>query len=339
MTRGGADETRDTTVETALQLAVVIVSFNVRELLRACLASLYADASQLADVEMQVLVVDNASEDGSASMVAAAFPQAELIASDQNLGFAGGNNRALRRLGFGQPLDSDRLPDAVLLLNPDTEVQPGALGTLCGFLQRTPRTGGCCPSLNYGDGRFQHSAFRFPGLLQLLFDLFPPTLPGLRRLRDSHFNGRYSRRLYEDGQPFAIDFALGAALLVRAQAVADAGLLDEGYFMYAEEMDWCRRLQAAGWPLYCVPVARVTHHEGRSTRQFRGAMLVALWRSRLRYYDTYYPAWKRWLARRLLAAGMAAAARRARAAHAGAEIDTGELETRLDAYDQVLGLL
>lgn len=318
-----------------MHLAILIVSYNVRELLHACLASVIADLAGAPQLTADVVVVDNASSDGSAVMAAAAFPQAQIIASERNLGFAGGNNLGLRRLGFGRQETQAGRPDAVLLLNPDTEVQPGALAAMAGFLAATPSAGGCGAWLNYGDGSFQHSAFHFPGLAQLFLDLFP-THP---RLLESRLNGRYPRRLYDGERPFPIDFALGAALMVRDQAIAAAGLLDEGFFMYAEEMDWQFRLRAAGWPIFCVPTARITHHEGRSTRQYRGAMTVALWRSRLRYYDKHYPGWKRNAARRLIRRGMAAQGRAASAAHQAGQIDAAELQARLDAYQQVTALL
>lgn len=289
-----------------MHIGVVIVSYNVRDLLAACLTSLVTDLARSPHLRATVIVVDNASADGSAAMVeaqkalAAPFLRLDLIASAENLGFARGNNVALRQLGFGVPAPPPDRPNAVLLLNPDTELHPAALAAMTDFLSHHPQAGGCGPRLNYGDGSFQHSAFMFPGLAQLFLDLFPLH----PRLLESRLNGRYPRRLYDSGQPFPIDFALGAALMVRDSAIDAAGLLDEGYFMYAEEMDWCRRIQAAGWPLYCVPSAHITHHEGRSTRQFRAAMLVALWRSRLRYYDKYYSPWQRRLARWLLRLGM-----------------------------------
>ena len=260
-----------------MKLGIIIVSYNVRDLLRRCLTALSDDLARSPTLQATIVVVDNASGDGSAAMVAQEFPAVELIASAENLGFAGGNNRGLRALGFGLTPPPPTRPDAVLLLNPDTETHPGAIAALADFLAAHPGAGGCGARLNYGDGSFQHSAFRFPGLTQLFLDLFPIH----PRLLDSPLNGRYPRRLYDSDHPFPIDFALGAALMIRAEAIAAVGLLDEGYFMYAEEMDWQRRIQAAGWPLYCVPTARITHHEGQSARQFRGSMTIALWRSRL----------------------------------------------------------
>ncbi|NOX61289.1 MAG: glycosyltransferase family 2 protein, partial [Chloroflexi bacterium] len=318
-----------------MHLGVVIVSYHVRELLRGCLASLFADQARSAGLKMTVVVVDNASTDGSPEMVRAEFPQVNLIASEENLGFARGNNVGLRALGFDIASPPSSRPNAVFLLNPDTELQAGALAALIGFLQDHPQAGGCCPRLNYGDGRFQHSAFMFPGLMQLFLDLFPLH----PRLLETRINGRYPRKRYERGHPFPIDFALGAALMVRAEVIDEVGLLDEGYFMYAEEMDWQRRIQNHGWPLYCVPTARITHYEGQSARQFRGAATLALWRSRIRYYDKHYAHWKRRAAHILLKWGMNAKMRQAQEAFDRGDISRAELDEQLTVYRQVLALL
>ena len=192
-----------------------------------------------------------------------------------------------------------------------------AIGQMAHFLLAHPEVGGVGAQLRYPDGRFQHGAFRFPGLLQLWFDLFPPRP---RRLLDSRLNGRYPRAAYEGGRPFPIDFALGAALMVRGAAIEAAGLLDEGYFMYAEEVDWCWRMRRAGWPFYCVPSAVVIHHGGASTRQFRSQSFVNLWRSRRRLYDRFYGPVRRWLAGGIVRLGMRAEVRRVRAAAARGEI-------------------
>jgi hypothetical protein len=277
-------------------------------------------------------------------MVAAEFPQAHLIASADNLGFAGGNNRALRLLGFGDateqpgavdPSSVVRPPSVVLLLNPDAEPLGDAIGQMARFLDEHPSAGGVGAQLQYPDGRFQHGAFRFPDLWQLWFDFFPPRP---RRLLDSGLNGRYSRALYDAGAPFPIDFALGAALMVRREAIDAAGLLDQGYFMYAEEVDWCWRIQRAGWPFYCVPAARVIHHGGASARQFREESFLNLWRSRKRLYDRFYGPRRRRLAAQIVRLGMGAEARRARQAAARGEIAREELASRLKAVGEVKAL-
>lgn len=279
-------------------LAVVVVTWNVRELALACLDSVYADARR-DGLDVTVWLVDNASHDGTLEAVQARFPQCQTIASDSNLGFAAGNNAALRAIGFPDR-PPDALPGAVLLLNPDTLVRPGALRALLEFFRQTPEAGIAGARLFYGDGSFQHGAFAFPGLWQLAIDLFP--FPA--RLRESRLNGRYARARYEEGTPFPIDHPLGAAMMVRSEAIREVGLLDEGYRIYCEEIDWAMRVKAAGWAAYCVPAAEVVHYGGQSTGQVRPQSIVDLWTSRLRLYRKHYGPLKRWLALTLLRAGM-----------------------------------
>lgn len=286
-------------------LAVVIVTWNVRALALAALRTLFADLEAHGPAA-DVYVVDSASSDGTAAAIAAAFPQVRLTASADNLGFGRANNLALRQIGFGQPGGAP-LPAAVYLLNPDTLTQPGATRALYDALMADTLTGLVGARLAYEDGAFQHSAFRFPGLRQLWVELFPAPA----RLYDSAFNGRYPRRLYEAGAPFSVDFVLGAAMMLRREVIAQTGMFDEQFFMYCEEIDWAWRIHRAGWDVKCVPAARVTHLAGRSSGQARPRSVINLWTSRLRLYAGYYPAWKLALARRMVAVGMARRARRA----------------------------
>jgi hypothetical protein len=298
----------------ASTLAVVVVSYNVRDLLAACLSATLASLGLSPELDASVMVVDNASRDGSAEMVARQFPQVRLIASQENLGFTRGNNLILRELGFG----TADAPDFALLLNPDAEPVGDAIGTMARFLRERRDAGAAGAQLQFPDGSFQHGAFAFPGLLQLWFDLFPPRP---RRLLDTRLNGRYPRSLYEAGKPFPVDFALGAALMVRREAMESAGLLDEGYFMYAEEVDWCWRMRRAGWPCFCVPAAQVIHHGGASSSQFRSESMRNLWRSRQRLYGRFYGPVKRRVAAAMVRVGMAAERRRAQAVTSAAERD------------------
>jgi N-acetylglucosaminyl-diphospho-decaprenol L-rhamnosyltransferase len=277
------------------ELAVVIVSWNVRDLLAACLRSLFADIQQ-SDLAAQVWVVDNGSADGTPDMVAESFPAVHLIANQENLGFVRANNRALRELQDSEK----RTPRFVWLLNPDTEVLPGATAALLSALTADPQTGMVGPRLVYADGSLQHSAFRFPGLIQLLFDLFP--LPA--RLYDTPLNGRYPRRLYEGERPFPVDFPLGASMMVKSAAIADVGLMDESFFMYCEEIDWCWRMRKASWNIYCVPSAHVIHHAGQSSGQVRVSSFVNLWTSRAHLYARHHRPLTRRLARILVNVGM-----------------------------------
>jgi N-acetylglucosaminyl-diphospho-decaprenol L-rhamnosyltransferase len=312
-----------------MDLVVITVSYNTRELLEACLASVY-DGLQRSSLEGQVWVVDNASADDSAQMVSQRFPQTTLIAHDKNLGFAAGNNLALERIDLGQ----ESSPRHILFLNPDTRVRGDALGTMVRFLDATPRAAAAGAQLVHGDGSFQHSAFAFPGLAQIGLDFFPLH----HRLLESRLNGRYPRDLYLRGEPFLVDHPLGAALMIRAEALAQVGGFDDRFFMYCEEIDLCRRIQALGWDIYCVPQSEIVHLVGQSTRQFRDKMFIALWTSRFQMYDKHEGVLFRWTARRLVRLGLRAEAQRARAAHNRGDISAEELAGRLAACQEVAAL-
>lgn len=312
-----------------MDVAIITVSYNTRDLLADCLESALAGLAH-SGLDGQVWVVDNASADGSADMVRQRFPAVHLVAHDDNIGFAAGNNLALQAMGFG----SRGRPRHVLFLNPDTRVVGDALGELVRFLDRTPSAGAAGARLVHGDGSFQHSAFAFPGLTQIFLDFYPMH----HRLLDSRWNGRYPRALYESGRPFPVDHPLGAALMVRSDALAQVGGFDEQYFMYCEEIDLCRRIKQAGWDIYCVAAAEIVHLVGQSTQQFRDTMFVALWRSRFLMFEAHESAPFRWCARRLVRLGLWTETRRARAAHRRGEISAEQLKRRLAAFREVAAL-
>ncbi len=288
-----------------MDLAIIIISWNVRQLLQGCLTSIrqsLADsAKEGTQLDAKVWVVDNNSADGTPAMVQAQFPQIELIASPENLGFAGGNNLALEQAMVSRPR-------YLLLLNPDTVVRGRALETLIQFMDRTPTAGMAGARLVYGDGGFQHSAFRFPGLAQIAIDLFPlPT-----RLHETRLNGRYPREWYAAGaSPFPIDHPLGATMMVRREVVETVGLMDTSFYMYCEEIDWAMRVRAGSWEVFCVPAAEVAHYAGQSTTQVRAESFVNLWQSRYQLYRKHYSPGKVKLAAWLVRLGMAWRARRA----------------------------
>jgi N-acetylglucosaminyl-diphospho-decaprenol L-rhamnosyltransferase len=279
-------------------LAVILVTWNVRELVLNALDSLFADLAQ-SQLPADVYVVDSASSDGTPEGIAARFPQVHLIVSRENLGFGKANNLGLKHIGFGNR-DAADLPKAVYLLNPDTITQPGATRALYDALLSHPDWGLVGAQLRYEDGSFQHGAFAFPGLRQLWVEFFPT--PG--RLIEGRFNGRYPRALYESGQPFPVDFTLGATMMLRREVIEATGMFDEQFFMYCEEVDWAWRIHKAGWGVYCVPSACVTHLSGQSTVQVRPQSLVNLWTSRLRLFAKHYPPWKNTVARQMIRIGM-----------------------------------
>lgn len=300
------------------ELVVVVVTWNTRELALQTLRTLIADL-EVHGPDAQIIVVDSASSDGTVESVRAEFPQVQVIASSENLGFAGGNNAALRAIGFGNAAVSD-LPRAVYLLNPDTITHSGATRALYDALLSDPRVGFVGARLNYGDGSFQHSAFGFPGLRQLWTEFFPT--PG--RFIEGGFNGRYPRSAYDGASPFKVDCVLGATFMLRREVILQTGMFDEQFFMYCEEIDWQRRIQQAGWEGRCVPTAQVTHLAGQSTGLVRPRSLINLWTSRLRLYAKHYGPLKLWMARWLVRAGM-------RRRIAALRLDTNSPQADLDA--------
>jgi GT2 family glycosyltransferase len=261
--------------------SIVIVSWNVRGLLRACLHSIEADSgvSLAKDTDhgpgtTEVIVVDNASTDGSAAMVRAEFPGVRLLAEATNLGFTGGNNRGIAASRGRR----------VLLLNPDTEVRPGTLAALGGYLDQHPKVGLVGPRLLNTDGTPQSSRRRFPTPATALVESTPlqallPTWPALRR---------YYVLDRSDDEAQEVDWVTGAAMLARREALLQIGGFDPGYFMYSEELDLCRRLRRAGWRIGYEPAAVVVHHGGQSSDQNVPARHIRFQRSRLRYFARWH---------------------------------------------------
>ncbi len=254
-------------------LSIIIVSWNVRDLLHACLLSLTSGPCPLTT---ELIVVDNASADGSAEMVAAEFSQARLIANASNRGFTAANNQGLAQAQGRY----------VLFLNPDTEVVGDALATMVAYMDVHPAVGALGPQLRYGDGSPQPSRRRFPTLATALFEStplawhWPPACNPWAR--------RYHMADTPDDQTQTVDWVVGAALLVRRAALDQVGGFDEGYFMYSEELDLCRRIKAAGWEIHYFPHAQIIHHEGKSSEQVVAARHIYFHTSRVRYFRKFH---------------------------------------------------
>lgn len=280
-------------IELTTSIGVAIVSYNTRELLRACLQSL-----QQCTLPLAIVVVDNGSRDGSLDMVRKDFPQVLLIDPGENLGFARGTNLGMQRL-----IETHPDMQYMLMLNPDTVVYAGAIESLVSFLVSHPRVAVVSPQLRNPDASLQRAAFRFPTPLMTMFDLFPPgeVTPG--RFFDSWWHGRYPQEVVGDA-PFAIDHPLGACMLTRVDVLKQVGMLDESYFMYVEEVDWSKRVRTAGWAIWQEPTAVVMHVGGASSRQFKAAMLTALWQSRSLYWQRWASPTELWWHRFWLRLGM-----------------------------------
>ncbi len=296
-------------------LSIVVVSYNSGGLIGACLEAVRAARDGL-DVEL--FVVDNASSDASAALVAQRFPEATLIANRENVGFGRANNQAFER-ARGRYL---------LVLNPDTVVRPNALGELVRFADAHPEAGAVGPRLEYANGRFQHSAFKFPDSRQAFFGFFD-LIP-----IDSTLNGRFGTEQYE--RPFRAEHLLGACLLLRREALDEVGWFDPGYFMYFEETDLCARLRRAGWQNLYTPTARVAHVSAAITSADPERMSVEFHRGQARFYRQHrglsgYAALKA-----IVGPGVAYRLARSVRAYLRGRIDGGLLRTRVAGYWKIL---
>jgi N-acetylglucosaminyl-diphospho-decaprenol L-rhamnosyltransferase len=255
------------------ELSVIIVTWNSRTDIERCLHSLAASGTR---TSTEILVVDNGSADGTAAVVQSTFPGVHVLVSETNAGFASGNNRALN-LAQGRYL---------LLLNPDTVVHPGALDVLVTFMDDHPEAWACGPPLFNADGSPQRTGVRFPGLWNLLVEsLFLDRVFPRTRLFGGH------RELYRDpGVPRSVDYLQGSCLLVRRSAMERVGRLDEGFFMYFEETDWCRRMNEAGGEVWYVPGPGVVHYGGGTTGHYDEPRLLFYHRSLLRFFRKHHRA-------------------------------------------------
>ena len=250
-----------------VDLSIIIVNWNTRDFLAQCLDSIYQSKNEAV---IELIVVDNASSDGSPDLVHERFPQVRLIQNQTNVGFARANNQGILQ----------SLGRYILLLNSDTLVRPGALQCLLEFMDNNYEAGAASARLLNADGSLQYSCSPAPTLTSEFLRMFH--LPGIRP------DGYYSMDQWNLYQPRSVDILLGACMLIRREALDQVGLLDEQYFMYSEEVDLCSRLQSAGWKLYWIPTAEVVHFGGQSTRQVSADMFMRLYESKVRYIRKNY---------------------------------------------------
>ncbi len=224
----------------------------------------------------EIIVVDNASGDGTVEAVREQYPEVRVIANRENRGFTGGNNQAL----------AEAQGEYLFLLNPDTEPHPGSIAALHQYLAEHPQVGIVGPKLRFGDGSIQSSRRRFPTLATLFTEstIIQQWFPGLPLF------GRFYLVDQPDDVPQQVDWLVGAAVFARRQVYDDIGGLDEGFFMYSEELDWCKRAVDAGWQVAYTPAAEIIHHEGKSSEQVVAARHIRFFSSRVRYTRKYHGA-------------------------------------------------
>jgi GT2 family glycosyltransferase len=286
-----------------LDLAIIIVNFNTRDYLRNCLTSIY---NSRGDFTFEACVVDNASVDGSVDMVRAEFSQTRVIESPINGGFSYANNLGLRAYGFVTHTVSNamayfssdngsNLPRYVLLLNPDTVVPPEGLAKMLGFMDGRPEVGVAGPRLVLEDGSLDLACRRsFPTPQIALYRMV-----GLSKLFPRHPRfGRYNLTYLDPERVTEVDSVVGAFMLVKREAIRQAGLLDEAFFMYGEDLDWAYRITQAGWKVYYNPEVTVLHvkraasrHSPRAEREFYRAMRIFYYK----HYAHSTPFWLHWL--------------------------------------------
>ena len=243
-------------------LSIVIVNWNTKEYLLRCLGSIFKLGQRM---NWEVIVIDNGSQDGSGMEVKKSFPFVHLVENEKNLGFAKAANQGLQKA-------SGRY---ALLLNPDTQVKGEAIEQLRSFMETHLEAGVAGPQLLNSDGSKQNSIANYPSLATELLNksllrwLFPKKFPGKER---------------DYSEPVEVDSVIGACMIVRRDAIDQVGLLDEDYFLFLEETDWCYRMAKVGWKIYHVPQAEVDHFQGKSAETVKKRARVEFYRSRYHFF-------------------------------------------------------
>ncbi len=247
-----------------MDISIIIVNWNTKDLLSQCLRSVYETIKNLS---CEVIVVDNASTDGSVSMLRHEFPSVEVVENSANRGFGAASNQALRIMKGRY----------ALLLNTDTVLTANAVQNLYLFLESHPHAAMACGQLLNADGSKQNSIAAFPTFLTLLTNT---------SLLEYMFPKRFPSKRYHCAGPIEIESGIGACLLVRKQAIDEVGMLDERYYFFFEETDWAYQMRAAGWKIFHVPSAFIYHFQGQSIGRDAG--------SRIEFYRSRYQFFRKW---------------------------------------------
>jgi GT2 family glycosyltransferase len=260
-----------TSTSTSIEISVVIVGWNAKHYLELCLDSL---AKAPPRRSMEVLVVDNASTDGSVEMIESKFPWVKLIKSPENLGFSRGNNVAIRQA----------LGRCIALVNPDVIVFPGCLDALADFLDQNPKVGNVGPRVLNPDMSMQSTCRRFP----TLWNNFCSASGLSSKLKNSRFFAGEHMFYFQHDRTLAVDVIVGCFSFIRREAFDSVGLLDEDLFMYGDDVDWCRRARNAGWEVVFYPGAQAIHDRGKITAPYPVRFAVAQQRSVLHYWRKHH---------------------------------------------------
>lgn len=254
-----------------VDLSFIIVSWNVAALLKACLESI--QRARNTPYAIEIIVVDSGSSDATLAMLRQEYPQVKVLAQTENLGFTRCNN-------IGLAVAQGRY---VMLLNPDTEVVDDALARMIAYLDSNPAVGIVGPHTLNTDGTHQSTRRRFPNLALAFFES-----TWLQPFAPKSLLNRYYVREVEDNATADVDWVQGSALMARREVYAQLGGLDEGYVMYSEEMDWCKRAKNAGWRVVYLGTAKIIHHGGKSTEQATARKHIHFQESKLRYFRKYH---------------------------------------------------
>ena len=254
-----------------MDLTIVIVNWRTKDYLRACLESVRAHPPAR---EFEIIVVDNGSADGSAEMVRESFDGVTLIENAENIGYAEGNNQGMR----------ESRGEYILLLNPDTEVKPGALDALLKFARAHPDAAAVGCRLMGTDGKVQRSCRSFPYPLGVLFEYTKLS----RLFPRSRFFGAYRMTYFDYAHEAEVDQPMGSCLLISRRAVEDVGMFDKDFPIFFNDVDWCYRAKQTGWKVYFTPDAEVVHHGAAGTRQAKPEMVAESHRALRKFYEKHY---------------------------------------------------
>jgi len=253
-----------------MDLTIITVNWNTRDLLVDCLNSIQENLDAAPTQQAEIFVVDNASSDSSAEAVRSSFPRVHLIENQDNVGFARANNRAAE-LAQGKYL---------LLLNPDTVLQPSAIKTMLAYLDNHSDVGAVGPRVVNPDGSVQISIYPQPTILREAWRLF--------HLDRIFAYGSYSTSILNSESPRVIDILKGVCIMLRREIVQNLGLFDEQFFVFSEDFDLCVRIRKAGWQIHWLPKAVITHHESQSTKQIPDEMFLELYRNKVKFFRKHY---------------------------------------------------